>query len=587
MATSVYWSYAIPAPGRNSIVTPGGQTTPCTYDNYQDSGKFLGRDCATGDNKFSESSAGQLVVDENQSNILRFWEAGTWNFCAPVGFCAPNGGVKDNNVANITDTGIYGKTIFTCTNPACVVYSTGNQNAVDTIYHAQNITLYNVVLDGGQISDSVCLDGSDTLNLYVYRVAMQNCYNLASGGLRITNWNTNQLQNRNIFIRDISTFNVKIGLTGTQNGYLRDSVLTGMPPANINNYLVDMSKADFQPSISNNLGQFCFCNNIISGWTKRGIFGGFQAISNDSISGNTIVNAPGFATTTDTGFATYCNGLDIANNWFSQGSGSILFNYCNFVTIINNHWTIDNNPSQLATAISISPDASAIANQPGQPNHFNIQDNSIRKWGGISMELNFTNGLVEGNQIYDGNQGNGNPTSNAGILIDKGLRNVLIDGNGVISDVNSGVGQSRPINYEGAKNITISNNFLFYQNLGGAQAGGIFFGVAADKTVDVTGNTGYNPVGKLTNFIVSGGIGICGTGTTVSNGVTYTVCGTPIVWSCTGGTVTAIVEKDFAGFQIWSVANCAALPSTYVYTPLGYSITFTESVTPTLTVFGD
>src|SRR2546425_243706 len=100
-------------------------------------------------------------------------------------------------------------------------------------------------------------------------------------------------------------------------------------------------------------------------------------------------------------------------------------------------------------------------------------------------------------------------------------------------------------------------------------------------------NRGYNPVGKLTNFVNGAFIGPCGTGTTVVSTTVYVICVTDLVWGCTGGTVSSIVEKDNLGNQIFSVANCTALPATDVYTPQGYSITFTFTVLPTVSVFAN
>src|SRR5207245_342319 len=97
-----YVILALPAPGRSSIVTPGGQTTPCSYDNYQDSGKFVGRNCQTGDNQFLETTANALLVDENVSNIARFWEPGFWLFGNVLSW-------EVNNVANVSDWGVYGR----------------------------------------------------------------------------------------------------------------------------------------------------------------------------------------------------------------------------------------------------------------------------------------------------------------------------------------------------------------------------------------------------------------------------------------------------------------------------------------------
>jgi hypothetical protein len=576
-------AHALSADTRNSIIPPGGETTPCTWDNFQDSGKFLGRNCQTGDITYKESSAGQLFVDENQSNIVRFWESGTWNFCAPTGFCAPNGGISDNNVVGVSDYGIYGSTIFACSNPSCVAYSVGNQNANDAIYHADNITLHDVTIDGGGLTTSACLSITTALNVFVSHVILQNCLELATGCLRLTNWNSNQIISKNIWLDHVSGVRCKITLSGANNGALDHSTFTGMPPADTVNVLVDFSKGDIPPTASNNLGQFCFCFNTIAGWTVKGIFAGFQAISNDTIGWNTISGAAGFMTTVDTAGAVYFNGLDVEGNYYSQSTGSMLFQYGNFLTIMNNHWTVDSTPANGATGLSVSPDASSLANQPGQPNHVAILDNTIRKWGGIGMELNFTNGIVEGNQVYNGNQANGNANSNAGILIDKGDKNVLISGNDIVSDVNSGAGQSRPVNYAGAaKNITLSQNFFFYQAFGGAQGAGIFFSVTADPTFRAFDNYGFNPLGKITTpFINGASMGMCGNAAAPNASTDYKVCGTPIEITSTGGTGVSITIKDQSGNTVAS--GLATLTAQYL--PIAFQLNFGAfSVAPTVTV---
>jgi len=59
-----YIGHSLSAPSRNSIIPPGGQTTPCTYDNFVDGSTFLGRDCHTGDIVYSDSNATNVLQAE-------------------------------------------------------------------------------------------------------------------------------------------------------------------------------------------------------------------------------------------------------------------------------------------------------------------------------------------------------------------------------------------------------------------------------------------------------------------------------------------------------------------------------------------
>jgi hypothetical protein len=150
---------------------------------------------------------------------------------------------------------------------------------------------------------------------------------------------------------------------------------------------------------------------------------------------------------------------------------------------------------------------------------------------------------------------------------------------------------------------TISNNYIF--NSGGVTAilitgtsgSNLIMGNSIQNTPSVSpgtvtsnvfrGNFGYNPVGKITSFIQGAFIGLCGTGTTLVSTTVYVVCGTDITLTCTGGTVTGIAEQDNLGNQIFSVANCAALPVQGVFIPIGYKMVFTFSGAPALSVYGN
>ena len=226
---------------------------------------------------------------------------------------------------------------------------------------------------------------------------------------------------------------------------------------------------------------------------------------------------------------------------------------------------------------------------------------------GIFVTNSVINGLIVGNEIFG--------TSLDGIVIGAAganSGNITITGNSVLdNDVCCGSGHSGILITAQAQWITVSSNVCSDNRLTptqdygiallsgannievigndckGNRVGGILVQAPSGTTLAIHNNVGYDPVGKITNFIQGSFIGVCGTGTTLVSTTVYVICGTDVVWTCSGGTVTAIAEQDNLGNQIWSVANCAALPAIGVSTPQGYKITFTFSVVPTLTVYGN
>lgn len=564
---------AIPAPSRSSTIEPGSQTTPCTYDNYQDSGKFIGRNCQTGKNDFSESTALALWNDENTSGIARFWEGGTWN----VG-----GGFTINNLSGVTDWGVYGQTIFQTTTASSVVVAVGNQNANDANYHAFNYTIHDITFDGGGLATTACFSITTTLNVYVNHVIFQNCFELGTGCFRLTNWNANQIISKGVYVENSQFIQCKITLSGAVNGYLRNSAFIGQTPSDTQNFLVDFSKGDIVPTKVNNLGNFCFCGNTISGWTVKGIFGGFQAISNDTIAQNTVRDAPTFIATTDTAGGIYFEGLKVTDNYYSSATGGIAIGYGHSIILASNIVSFDTSPASFSTVITIEESQDHSVNMV--PKNVQILNNEIYKWGGIGMDLGFKDGTVLGNEIYDVNQFGASFDSDPGILIQANLTNTVIASNSIISDVNSGPGQSRPITYlTAAKNVTVIGNYLFYQNFGCAQGAGIKFSVTADPTFQAYNNNCFNPFGKITNDFISGFVGLCGTGTTPVASTNYQVCGMPISMSTTGGTGVSITIFDPGGNTLQSGIH--ELNATYL--PIGYKVNFGGfSVNPTVVVFG-
>src|SRR5437879_4106897 len=54
---------AIPATNRNSIVTPGSMTKPCSYDIFLDGSNYQAQNCHTGDNDSAPSSDAAVVIN--------------------------------------------------------------------------------------------------------------------------------------------------------------------------------------------------------------------------------------------------------------------------------------------------------------------------------------------------------------------------------------------------------------------------------------------------------------------------------------------------------------------------------------------
>jgi hypothetical protein len=104
------------------------------------------------------------------------------------------------------------------------------------------------------------------------------------------------------------------------------------------------------------------------------------------------------------------------------------------------------------------------------------------------------------------------------------------------------------------------------------------------STTDVVkNNTGFNPIGKITNPIGTGTIGLVGSGTTVTSATVYTVSGVDCFITSTGGTVSNIVIKDAGGNTM--LTGVTTLTNQFV--PIGYSVTWTHTGAPTVTVFGN
>lgn len=571
-----HFASAIPAPSRSSICEPGNCTTvPCTWDNYIDGSTYMAKNCQTGVGT-AYTTAYNLWQGEIASNQADFFEPGLWCFT-----CSAGAGANFLNFQNVTLWGVYGQTVFNCNVAACIALNIGNQAAVDAIYHAQNVTIHDMTFDGGGFSNSACMSISVSLNVYINHVIFQNCYELGTGCFRVTNWNTQQLLSRNVYVENTLFTKCKITVSGLINGFIRNSIFQGLANgASGTKALVDFSKGDIVPTSVNNLGNFCFCGNMISGWTLQ-IFLGFQAVSNDTIGWNTVRDANTFMQTTDTAGGIYFEGLMVVGNFYSSATGNFInLGYGHSVKIVDNIVSLDTTPASASTAISITESGDPTVNQ--QPKNIEVSRNEIYKWGGIGIYANFTDGFITGNEVYDVNQAAGSADGAAGLITVSKASNILIEANSIISDVGSGAGQSRPIAYNGGTNILITGNQLLYTNCGLNVICGIKLAVAPTTSLSISNNFGYDPLGVITNPLdntaVTIGPGAATPTSTITVGNTYKVVGLG-VYVTTTGTVTI---QEAGGNTIVS----GLVGTTAYYLGVGFTIKWTVCSACTMTAVG-
>jgi hypothetical protein len=190
-----------------------------------------------------------------------------------------------------------------------------------------------------------------------------------------------------------------------------------------------------------------------------------------------------------------------------------------------------------------------------------------------------SNAIVNGNIAKDSQAGHG-------IVINGGADNIVTS-NRAYDDQASKTQSWGIIVQPGTTNTIIANNDV----TGNTNAAGILDN-AVSGTVYIRTNVPYNPVGKITNFINSAFIGACGSGTTLVSTTVYVVCGTDLVLTCSGGTVTAVTEQDNLGNTVNTEASCSNGITNNpfaigVWMPVGWKITFTFTGAPTVTVYAN
>lgn len=206
---------------------------------------------------------------------------------------------------------------------------------------------------------------------------------------------------------------------------------------------------------------------------------------------------------------------------------------------------------------------------------------------GISLDQ-VSSGNVTGNVIQYGYRG---------IIFFDTNTNVQVTSNVIEYNTRCGIKVDGTINYGNFSWNTIANNgwyairfgtnsYLtvscntFYSNSYGT------FAEQITSTGKIIGNTGYNPVGYITNplYVASGNANntivdsLWGNSATWISATTYTNVGSPKVLYITGGTVTAIAVD---GQTLFTTATTVSIPLQPGDT---FSVTF--SIAPTITVFG-
>jgi len=174
---------------------------------------------------------------------------------------------------------------------------------------------------------------------------------------------------------------------------------------------------------------------------------------------------------------------------------------------------------------------------------------------------------------YLNGQGVGNPPWNSDRV---GLVLSGVTNSSITNVVSYGVSQAYCLDIYNS-----SNNYIH----GGSFADAYVSNVNYEGTTgnDCGGFIGWNPVGKISNPIGTSTIGLDGTGTTVTSATVYTVTGVSCFITSTGGTVSNIVIKDTAGNTM--LTGVTTLTNQFL--PIGYSVTWTHTGAPTVTVFGN
>jgi fibronectin-binding autotransporter adhesin len=440
--------------------------------------------------------------------------------------------ILDQN--NITIKGIWNQSILQLTSNGGVALAIGNQNASDSSFHAQNIVIEDIVVDGGYtgLQNGAAFSITTAKNVLVNRCIFQNSGEVATGGFRLTNWNSTQALSQNIWVTNCYLNQQKVTVSGATNVWMVNNVFDGINAKAVaaNRALIDYSKGDIIPTTANRTTNFHFDNNYIKGWSgSAGIAAGLQAISDCTFNDNYITGSTGtLIGTVQPGDAVFdLHGFSVENNVFEGCTGGITFGYGDRVRFKGNKLMTDSAPAGFSTGLTV---ATGSNGSNPIPSYFEVEDNFIYKWGGIGAVIGFGSGSFKRNTIIDSNQSGLNANSNVGIQINGALNSVDITENQIISTPTgaSGAGVSRAISYGNdgiaSKNCRLSNNRFFF----GSSSGGdpIFFALARDPTFIIDNNIGtgtgslqFNSVGNVIIPTMSGStIFLSGSNLTLQSG---------------------------------------------------------------------
>jgi parallel beta-helix repeat protein len=229
--------------------------------------------------------------------------------------------------------------------------------------------------------------------------------------------------------------------------------------------------------------------------------------------------------------------------------------------------------------------ASIVINSPAV-----VVGNEVLSIGGTGKQAGIKITSTANYTVVSGNKIDGLVGPRIGIY-DSGASQVTISSN--IISTSSGTGKGIYVDGNAQYVIITANMIRVSQEAVSLQSGDDYIRVTnndLNATVIVNGvhdvlrgNSGYNPVGEITNFIGTGTIGLLGTTSTVVSGTTYTVTGVDLFITSAGGTRVSIALYDQSGNVVAS--GMSTLTAQYV--PVGWKINWTWSTVPTVTVFGN
>lgn len=543
------FTLAIPAPSRNSICEPGGCTTvPCTYDVYIDTSSYLGKNCKTGVNDFKETTLQAILTDVSVNNAFTWFEPGTYSLTAAEVL---------NGLAGVTWRGVPGSTIF---------------------QQANSVNVANAMIRIGQGTTDMVIDGIT----FDFNKANNpgspgyTCPNAGwileldpNGGSTDDRITITESVFKNSFCQAIESLSQDLIIT--ENNFFSDQealFITGIQSQRViisSNLMTGMTSnaVDIEDRSQN----ITIANNIMAG---TGAGSGIGVIPGNftTITGNTI--------------SSFLTGVALT------GSG---VKPARFITVNAN--VISNNANE----------GIKLQGASGTIDSFTMTGNTLRDNGGsltdqaqIFSTTIIRDEVISSNIIVDTRSGASR--NKYGIYL-SGTNETVVNGNVIDQGQDSGIffaGVSFFITVEGntienyANGIKLATpttlgQYLILGNLVQNDTTPISISTGYTSPVWIQNNIPYNPVGKITNFVVSSTFAPWGASSTVVASTDYTINGVAMYLTSSAGTGVSITIKDGAGNTIYAPGATLSVP---FFIPLGDKVNFGAfSVAPTVTVWGN